>query len=488
MSNNFNRPTRPAAIYCRISQDRAGAGLGVDRQEEDCRRLAEERGLEVGEVYVDDDLSAYSGKPRLAYLRLLEDLRGGRFGTVVAWHTDRLHRSPLELEEYIKVCEEQGVATVTCKAGHIDLETPSGRAVARTLGAWARFESEHKSDRIKRAMQQVRDSGRFTGGQYPYGWRREDGSTKPPHRVNPAEAAVIREAARRLLAGETLLGTAEAMNTAGHASPTGLTWNWTTLKQVLMRPKNAGLVLNEDGETIGPSQFPAILPEDQWRAVVAIVDNPDRKLKGPRHSRFLLSGLALCPCGRTVRIKVVHSRGKSYRAYNCGTRGGGHPYKWQGPLDEYVTAMVLAYLERPDNLRALSEAAANDGQAEERESLSVQADTLRRRRDAAAESYAAGKMPLATLERVTESIASELEAVEARQVALVSGGALSAVLTGGDIRSAWEAASTDQRRAVIDALSTVTVLPTPRTAPRRFNPSTVRIDWKHESAVGSAGG
>ena len=111
--------------------------MGVDRQEEDCRRLAEERGLEVGEVYVDDDLSAYSGKPRPAYLRLLEDLRGGRFGTVIAWHTDRLHRSPLELEEYIKICEEQGVATVTCKAGHIDLETPSGRAVARTLGAWA---------------------------------------------------------------------------------------------------------------------------------------------------------------------------------------------------------------------------------------------------------------------------------------------------------------------------------------------------------------
>lgn len=486
MSTVLRTSTRPAAIYCRISQDRTGGGLGVDRQEEDCRRLAEERGLEVGEVYVDDDLSAYSGKPRPAYLRLLEDLRGGRFGTVVAWHTDRLHRSPLELEEYIKVCEEQGVATVTCKAGHIDLETPSGRAVARTLGAWARFESEHKSDRIKRAMQQVRDSGRFTGGNFPFGWRRDDGVTRPPYEINPAEAAVIRDAANRILAGGTLAGTAEYLNEQGHLSPTGKPWTPTPLKQVLLRAKNAGLVVNDDGETVGPSLFPAILPEDQWRAVVAIVANPDRKLKAPKHSRFLLSGLALCgTCGKTTRVKVVGTRtGKSHRVYTCFSKGGGHPHKRREYVESYVTDVVLAYLEQPGVLAALSEGLGRDGRDEERKSLAERADGLRRRRDAAAESYALGKMSLVTLERVTESIAAELEDVEARQVALVSDGALSAVLSGGDIRAAWEAASTDQRRAVIDALCTVTLLPTPRTGARRFDPSTVRIDWKHESVAG----
>lgn len=32
------------AIYCRISQDGEGSGLGVSRQEEDCRELADRRG------------------------------------------------------------------------------------------------------------------------------------------------------------------------------------------------------------------------------------------------------------------------------------------------------------------------------------------------------------------------------------------------------------------------------------------------------------
>jgi site-specific DNA recombinase len=51
-----------AAIYTRISSDRAGAGLGVDRQEDDCRNLAAKLGWEVAIVLEDNDISAYSGR------------------------------------------------------------------------------------------------------------------------------------------------------------------------------------------------------------------------------------------------------------------------------------------------------------------------------------------------------------------------------------------------------------------------------------------
>jgi site-specific DNA recombinase len=65
---------RSAAIYARISSDQVGEGLGVQRQTEDCRKLAADLGWQVGEEYVDNDFSAYSGKPRPAYLRMLADL------------------------------------------------------------------------------------------------------------------------------------------------------------------------------------------------------------------------------------------------------------------------------------------------------------------------------------------------------------------------------------------------------------------------------
>src|SRR5215218_9436478 len=147
---------RRAAVYTRISQDRisqdrTGAGLGVERQETDCRAFAERLGWTIVAVHSDNDVSAYSGKPRPGYRALLADLRAGVADAVVCWHIDRLHRSPTELEEYITVCEPRGVPTQTVKAGPLDLASASGRMVARQLGAVSRFESEHHSERARRA-------------------------------------------------------------------------------------------------------------------------------------------------------------------------------------------------------------------------------------------------------------------------------------------------------------------------------------------------
>jgi site-specific DNA recombinase len=86
-------------IYARISLDRTGGGLGVERQIEDCTRLAAGRGWTVVDVLSDNDVSAFTGRRRPAYRGLLERMRSGEVEVVVAWHTDRLRRSPRELEE-----------------------------------------------------------------------------------------------------------------------------------------------------------------------------------------------------------------------------------------------------------------------------------------------------------------------------------------------------------------------------------------------------
>lgn len=52
----------------RISSDKVGSGLGVARQEADCRELAERLDFEVMEIYRDNDISAYSEKSRPRYL------------------------------------------------------------------------------------------------------------------------------------------------------------------------------------------------------------------------------------------------------------------------------------------------------------------------------------------------------------------------------------------------------------------------------------
>ena len=168
-------------IYARISEDREGAHLATERQTDDCRELAERLSTpaveyRVVQVFEDNDLSAYSGKPRPRYQAMLEALRNNEADCVLAWHTDRLHRSPTELERYIDVCAPAAIPTRTVKAGDLDLSTATGRMIARQLGVQARYEVERMIERSKRARDQKATHGEYAGGPRPFGYE-DDGQT-----------------------------------------------------------------------------------------------------------------------------------------------------------------------------------------------------------------------------------------------------------------------------------------------------------------------
>src|SRR5437764_2654454 len=188
-----------AGIYARISSDREGDGLGVARQIEDCERLAERKGWRVVDQYVDDDVSAWSGKRRPQYLRSLHDLETGTIDGLLVYDLDRLHRQPSELESFIELCQRLRLTNVASVSGDIDLTTPDGQFQARILGAVAKKESDDKSRRIRRKHEELALNGKVSGGgSRPYGYEGDK------LRVVPAEAAIIKECVRRCLAGESL--------------------------------------------------------------------------------------------------------------------------------------------------------------------------------------------------------------------------------------------------------------------------------------------
>jgi site-specific DNA recombinase len=59
-------------------------------------------------------------------------------------------RSPRVLEEVIDLHDKRGIALATV-TGELDLSSPTGRMLARMLGAAARHEAEHKAERHRRA-------------------------------------------------------------------------------------------------------------------------------------------------------------------------------------------------------------------------------------------------------------------------------------------------------------------------------------------------
>src|SRR4028119_1489398 len=91
MTSSLRRATRRlpadrprAAVYCRISDDRHGLGLGVERQREDCHALAGRNGWAIVGTFIDNDVSAYSGKPRPEYAALMAAVRAGAVGAAGA--------------------------------------------------------------------------------------------------------------------------------------------------------------------------------------------------------------------------------------------------------------------------------------------------------------------------------------------------------------------------------------------------------------------
>jgi site-specific DNA recombinase len=252
------RTPQAAAIYCRISSDRNGDGLGVERQERLCRKLARERGWPVAEVYVDNDRSAYRGKPRPAYVRMLADIEAGVRDAVICVDLDRLTRRPVELEAFMELADKHGIALANV-SGDTDLSTSDGRFKARIIGAVARQESERKGERMAREAEQAARRGVPRGSRRPFGYEADRVT------INEEEAALIRDAAERVLAGATVPSIAREWNARGiptpQAAPHG--WSATTITGILRNPRLAGLRTHK-GEVVAEGQWSAIIDRDTF--------------------------------------------------------------------------------------------------------------------------------------------------------------------------------------------------------------------------------
>lgn len=463
---------RRAAIYCRISHDKTGAGLGVERQEQDCRELAARLGWSVVEVFCDNDLSAYSGKRRPRYQAMLQAIRAGRIDAVLAWHTDRLHRSPIELEEYISACNDaREVPTHCVRAGTLDLSTPSGRMLARTLGTLARYESEHRGERVAAAVLQRAQIGDRSGGPRPFGYE-DDGVT-----VREPEAVAVRAAVQSILAGASLRSVARELNATGlTTSMKARAWDAPSVRALLLKPRNAGLRQHQ-GQVIGLASWPAIVEEEQWRAVVAILTDPARRTS-PSDARVKWLGSGIYRCAGCQRPSLrVSTAGRGIPCYRCpGQRGTtGHVVRIAAPLDTYIEAIIVERLARPDAIGLLRPAAPEVNLS----ALRATANAARARLTEIAEMLGDGELTRAEAQIARSRATARLEQAEAEIAAATATSPLAGIVDTPDPAAVWAGLDIGRRRAVLDCLMTVTVLPITRPRPG-FDPTTVRIEPKEQ--------
>ena len=457
-------------IYTRISEDREAEGLGIKRQLGDCETLAGGRGWEIVERYSDNDISAYSGKRRPAYRRMLADITAGHIDAVVVWHQDRLVRQPRELEEFFDICDRAGVTALASVSGDVDLSTHDGRLKARIMGAVARNSSDAASRRLRRKALEIASNGGVAGGgTRPFGFE-TDRTT-----IRPYEAEIIRELAGRLLAGETLRSLSVDLNARGITSPTGKRWTPSPLRRMLSSARISGQ-REHHGEIVADAKWPAIITREQTSRIRGLLSDPSRKAtRAPR--RYLLKGLLRCDaCGARL---VSRPRGDGSRRYICARGpqyvGCGKTYVLAEPIEEFVTEAVLWRLDTPE-LAATMRGQTDDAPDEWQQ----QADEITERLDELAKAYAAGAIAMREWMAAREPLQRRLEDAR-RKVSKDASGALLAPYAGrgGVLRDQWSTLNLERRHAIIAAVLAHVVVRPGRRGFNRFDPQRFELVWRY---------
>lgn len=590
---------RRVVIYCRISDDREGRRYGVRRQERDCRKLAEELGVDVVVVLVENDISAYSGKPRPKYDRMLTMLRNGEADGVLALTSRRLQRRYREAFDFLDLVEEKDLLVATVKGGTYDLTTADGRREARRKAVDDQHEAEEIAERVRDAKKDNLREGTYRGGPRPFGYEsdgvtprslqcpqcpaadgfiieRPDGGDSWAKAVcaecgteaqiaEGSEAWHLGRAVDAIIAGDSLravcrdwaangvrtVARRKRLDDGTRTEPVAREWQPTELRRTLVRPRNAGLIDHHD-EIVGKAAWPPLIAEEKWRAVKSILEQPERRTTPGNARKWVGSGIYRCgalvvryadadgreyihtgrytddeeawplyakaeePDGtqrtareleetfgklKALRVEPVPEGRRGCRdTMRCSTSGTGpgrkhvvayrcrssvHVTRTAELLDRYIEDVAVERLSRPDAVTLFAPAPEK---GEPTEHLATRANTLRAKLDQYAADYDDDLITRKQMIDGTARTRARLAEIEAEMTRRTTAPVLARLPLGTpEIGEAWKGYSLERKRAIIDALMVVTVLPSRRGRPKGFKPGTgqvyfdpsaVRIEWK----------
>lgn len=351
-----------AAIYARISQSADDVDK-IANQVSELRMLAASYDYEVSDVFEDDDVSAYKGKAfRTGYGAMLAGLRDGRFDVVLATEPQRLTRgSSSELEALNIELVRANAVLHTRAAGIQDPSTPMVNAMMQIQDVLGGLEVAIKTERQKARNRADRSKGLPVKGVRPFGWEAKrvplsqekaaalgwaltatevaEGPLYVP--VREPEAEIVRNAYRAIMEDGASLwalarewtaagvrtdkmgGTRKDRTRPGELKSVPAVWVNSTVRQVLIRPRNAGLLISE-GVEFPISRIEPIVSREEWetlRAELARRAQAVAPKPGPKPS-YLLGGILECACGERMHATISYSQRKGkarhkYHVYKC---------------------------------------------------------------------------------------------------------------------------------------------------------------------------
>jgi site-specific DNA recombinase len=460
-------PLVRAAIYCRRSRR---GGRSVERQVEDGRQIAVDKGWEVVAVYREwASASPYAKKARKEWDALLAAVEAGQLDAVIVWMEDRTARDVVQAGAFVQACRKVGLKRLVLPS--FDYDLTDEEAVIRFYGEvlGGQREAALISKRSKRAhLEEAQNGKRHSGGKRAFGERGRkrvedpDGTwhTVPavPEDQAGSERELIREAASRILAGDSLRGICLDWNEAGHQAPRGGRWTTQTLRRMLLSPRLAGL--REHRGRLYEGCFPPILERETWQAVRAILTDPARMTTAVGGAaRHLLTGIILCG---VCKAKLRTTRYGPHRVlyYRCPSRSDGGRNCVARKVEDVDRLILRAIFRAVEKGDAWDQAAADrptedptQPHYEALARLTAELDTMDAMVAEAELAERLGSKPSpssATLRRTMTEREAERERHQVIVNRLTAGRVTASIPR--NLRSIWKGLSLDRQRAIVAAL------------------------------------
>lgn len=457
---------RPWAIYARLSKASDGALEKVEHQIDLCTEYAQRVGLPTNpaHIYAEDTLSAWKKNVvRPKWNAMMEAVERREVAGVLVWKIDRFTRRPKDMETLIELAEEHGLRIEGPQAGQIDLTTTIGRQQARWMAMQAASESDNTSERVKNTLARKMREGKPMGAGRCFGF--ETGGEVQ----RPAEVAVIREMASRMLAGETLQTLAKDMNARGLVTTRGGAWTGANLGRLLGGHRYGGLV-EHHGQIVGTMPGEPVLDRETYDEVQALLAS---RRRGRRPTgRFPLTGLLTCStCQRTMNGAVRHqpkADGTRQREYRCPIQQGGcGRVILAEPVEQIVGEHMVGLLADPDHVAAI--VAENQQLNDARAAQMAKVQAVEARLADLEVKWAAGELIQAAYDRAKPV----LDGQRAKLLAGLDELSPAAAISTYDADVEWAGLNDDEKRAVIREYRVRIEILGVQPGPRQFNPNRV---------------
>ena len=461
------RPPQRAAIYTRVSHDKAH-GRSVQEQEQECRRWAEREGWPVVAILSDNDMSAskYGKRKRPDWEKVKHLIPTGTFDILITWEASRAQRDLEAYTELRKLCRDNGVKWAYNGTVN-DFDDKNHRLRTTIDAAMAEYSADETRERVMRSLTANLEQ-RKPHGQIPYGYRREyDPSNKAYLGQFPDEyeAGLIREAVSKVLAGSSIRSIAEDWNRRDIATPYANSqqaagkygWQPQQVRRIITNPAINGRLIHRK-QDVGPGNWAAIVDDTTFHrliSMIAINKTPKRNSEGTLY--LLSSGLLTCgKCGGPMQaMRVIRQNRRAYRcAYNQ------HLLRDMTLLDAYVERTVISWVR--NGTLTLPE----DQSSEQIVSAHQEQAALRQQVEDALEQFKTGNLSALLLGRIEADANARIERIQKSiRIANIPTSVVDLV-TSDDPESYWLSISPEQRREALRCMVRIVVHPANPKTPR----------------------